>query len=150
MYLKNYLKIGTGLLISFIIVYNFSGVLFLGNTPTLRPHPEQYIASKVQSQVEILASRINTGGNKNSITTEEDYNKFMSNVIKEGTKQIAPGTYASENVVVVDTTNLMTTQNIKRADGTIDQIYVQSGRATLTTEELESALARIAENKRNR
>lgn len=141
MYSKNYFKIGVGLALSYIVVYFFSGVVFLGNSPTLRPHPDQYLAHSVKKQTSILLAKFSRGG-KDASKQIENYKQFTSIVAAEGTKQIAPGTYAAEvdgeNMILIDTKNNMEKQTVGGRP-----VYVQTGRRTPTVKELDATLKRL-------
>lgn len=93
----SYAKIGVGLLISYTVVTLFTNVFFLGNTPALRPHPDQYLARKLNSQVGKLIAGLNFGSGKKApeTITPNEFTQFMSTAAANSLEKVTTGTYAA-------------------------------------------------------
>jgi len=95
--MKFYVKVWVGLGISYLIIILFSDIFFIGKSPLLRVHPEQYFAKKIQSQVNgvLVALNVKRQGSSNSGITADDYRNFMSTAAAKGMQQVTTGTYAA-------------------------------------------------------
>lgn len=96
--LFSYSKIIGGLLFSYLIVNFFTSVFFIGNSPLLRPHPEQYLAEKVTGKIATYLAQLNIGktNEKATLISIDKYKEYISSSAAKGMKQVATGTYAAD------------------------------------------------------
>lgn len=95
--IKFQLKIWLSLGVSYLLIMSLSDVFFIGKSPVLRLHPEQYLAKKFQTQVDGVLISLNFKkpvNTQNSITAE-DFKNFMSTAAAKGMQQVTTGTYAA-------------------------------------------------------
>lgn len=87
-------KVLLGIVASYIIVATMSQVFFIGDSPLLRSHPEQYIALKVNNKMSTLIAGLGFG--KKPSITADDYKQFMNTAAANSLQQVAPATYAAD------------------------------------------------------
>jgi len=122
----SYIKIGIALTVSYVVVILFGNIFFIGNSPALRPRPDQYLALKINTKVGSLIASFQ----KNTSTiTGEQYRQFMSSTAAKGMRQIAPGTYAAtihgSNVQIVNMGEIpMREYTYTSGNGTVQKIRV--------------------------
>jgi hypothetical protein len=147
----SYLKIGMALIASYVVVVYFSDVLFIGNSPLIRTHPEQYLAQKINTQTSSLLALFQ---NKTPSITADDYRNFMSTATAETLKQIAPGTYAAtingNNVQIFKPSEVSSTETTYKLNNGIEQkVSYQAGSNPPTQAEIERASQLFTEYQRS-
>lgn len=130
----SYVKIGMGLLISYSIVVLFANTFFLGNSPLLRPHPEQYLAGKVNRQVNNLIAKLNFGLGKKapSQITPSEFTQFMSTAAANSLEKVTTGTYAAtingKKAIIIKLEEIPTSSNSYVVNGK-QAVFKTSGTA---------------------
>lgn len=90
-------KISSSLLISYLLVSFFSEILFVGNTPTLRQNPNQYLAQKLEKTIVQFGLNSSNSALQQTkpLISVDKYKEIISTTTANELRQVATGTYAA-------------------------------------------------------
>ena len=149
----SYLKIVSGLVISYSIVLLFSNLFFIGDSPSLRPHLDQYLASKINTKVSSLIAALNFGGGQKASEqiSPSEFTQFMSTTAAHSLEKVSPGTYAAtvkgKKVIIIKSEEIATNKSTYLIGG--KQVIFKTDGGPLSQAEIEKTLQEFDEFERS-
>jgi len=143
-----YLKIGGALVLSFVLAWIMGDVFFLGNTPTLRARPDQYIARQMQTRINSAMTAFNPTlkqkqeeGSRAVIASLDEFKTLVEKAKTVPLQQVSKGTYAQivegKTITTVNMGELTYKQYTYTVGGKVITIRVPENEAPPSQQEIE-------------